>query len=100
MDIKNLTGLITGNVISFLGLSLSANEVDAMLSIACSVIGLLITLTSLIISIVKWTKKAKEDNKISTDELNELENILNTGLHDLNDKIDDIRKDDKNGDNN
>lgn len=101
MDIKNLTGLVTGNAISLLGLSMSANEVDAILSIVCSVIGLLITIVSVIISIVKWSKKAKEDGKITSDELNELENILNSGLHDLNDKIDDIRKDDKkDGDNN
>ena len=100
-DIKNLTGMLIGNMVSFVGLSMSANEVDTILSIVCSVVGLLITIVSIVISVVKWVKKSKEDGKITAEELGELEDIINSGMHDLNDKIDKINKEDKkNGDNN
>lgn len=101
IDIKNLTGMIIGNTVSFVGLSLSANEVDAILSIVCSIVGLLITIISIVISVIRWVKKSKEDGKITAEELGELEDIINSGMHDLNDKIDKMNKEDKkDGDNN
>ena len=88
MDIKYLTGTIVGNVVSLVGLNLSVGEVDSIISIVCSVIGLLITIVSIVLTIVKWWKKASEDNKITSEEIDEL-------IHIIEDKKDELPHEEK-----
>ena len=69
-----------GSAISSVGLSVSAETIDHIVSIICASIGLLITIiTCLLIPLIKWIKKATKDGKIDETELDELSTILDDG---------------------
>lgn len=84
---------ILGNALSFVGVALTPQELESVehiTAIICMVIGLLITIaSSIVIPIIKWWKKAKADGKITKDELNEGADIIENGINDLKDKIED-----------
>lgn len=78
-----------GAFISSVGVFANVGEVESIVSIICSIVGLLITLTAVvIIPVVKWWIKAKEDGKITKEELEELEETLK----DSQDKLDSNKK--------
>lgn len=71
-----LLGLF-GSAVSCTGLVISAEELDHYISIACAVLGVLITLvTTVIIPVWKWAIKAKKDGKITEEEVQELHDTL------------------------
>ena len=65
---KNLSNAIVGtfgSLISAVGVSISSETLDHIVSMICAVIGLLITtITCLVIPIIKWYKKARKDGDI------------------------------------
>ena len=68
---------IVGTILSSIGISISATELQAIISIIVTVLGFTISvLIPLIIKLVKKIKKAKEDGKIDKEEL---EDIMSTG---------------------
>ena len=75
-DNHSVIGALTGSVISFIGLNYSITEVESVISIVCSVTGLILAIVSFtvprIIRIIKKVRKAKEDGKITNDELDEM----------------------------
>ena len=79
-----------GNLISVLGVALTPQEienVEHITAIICMAVGLLITIvTSIVIPLIKWWKKAKADGKITEDELNEGIDIVQSGVENLKDK--------------
>ena len=90
---SKLLGGLAGTTISLLGLTISTEQLEQIISIACSVTGVIIVLiTSLIIPLVKWYKEAKKDGKITKEELEEGKQIISDGVNEVKDKIDDIKK--------
>lgn len=84
---KNLPNAIVGTIGSFIsavGIAVSSEQLDHIVSIICAVIGLLITLiTCLIIPLIKWYKNAKKDGKIDEEELDDLSHILQDGKNEI-----------------
>lgn len=87
---KNIAGAICGNVMSAMGVAMSTTEISQIVSIVCTVIGTLITIVSaVVIPVWKSINKAKEDGKITPDEV---QNIIDTTKEGL-DKIQGGEKD-------
>ena len=80
---NGLVGII-GSFISAVGLSISSETLDHIVSMICAVIGLLITtITCLIIPIIKWYKNARKDGKIDVEELDDLSHIKEEGKNEI-----------------
>ena len=76
LDDRTMCGLI-GTVMGATGAGLSVTELQAIISIVITVLGFIISvLIPLIIKLVKKIKAAREDGKITEEEL---EDILETG---------------------
>lgn len=88
---NNIAGAICGNVMSFLGITMSTTDLSQIISIVCTVIGTIITIISaLVIPIWKSIRKAKEDGKITPEEMQDIIDTTKEGL----DKIQGDKKDD------
>lgn len=80
---NGLVGII-GSFISAVGISISSETLDHIVSIVCAIVGLLITtITCLIIPIIKWYKNARKDGKIDVEELDDLSHILQDGKNEI-----------------
>lgn len=90
-DNHSVIGALTGSVISFIGLNYSITELDSIISIVCSITGLILAVVSFtvprIIRLVKKIRKAKEDGIISNDELDEMGQDVSELADGLNDII-------------
>ena len=90
-DNHSVIGALTGSVISFIGLNYSITELDSIISIVCSVTGLILAIVSFavprIIRLIKKVRKAKEDGFISNDELDEMGQDISELADGLNDII-------------
>ena len=87
-DFKLIGGLF-GTTLSASSLALSSEELDHIVSIVCAVLGVIIVLiTSVIIPLVQWHKKAKADGKITKEELEEAGKIISNGVEDVKDTLD------------
>ena len=88
-DNHSVIGALTGSIISFIGLNYSITELDSIISIVCSVTGLILAVVSFtvprIIRLVKKVRKAKEDGKITNDELDEMGQDVSELADGLND---------------
>ena len=79
-------GGLFGTMLSAMGIS-STQDIESITSIVCTIIGLLITITScVIIPVAKKILAAKKDSKITPDEANESLDTLDKGLKDLDPK--------------
>lgn len=77
-----------GCALSAIGAGLSVTDLQAIISIIATVIGLLITITSsLIIPMIKKIKKANEDGKITADEMLEIAETAKDGLEEVKKEI-------------
>ena len=90
-DNHSVVGALTGSIISFIGLNYSITELDSIISIVCSVTGLVLAVVSFtvprIIRLVKKVRKAKEDGIITNDELDEMGQDVSELADGLNDII-------------
>lgn len=90
-DNHSVIGALTGSLISFIGLNYSITEVESVISIVCSVTGLILAVVSFavprIIRLIKKVRKAKEDGIISNDELDEMGQDVSELADGLNDII-------------
>ena len=83
---EKLCGALIGNVVTTAGW---LQDMENIVSIVCCIAGLLITIvTCVIVPVWKKISKAKEDGKITPDELQEIADTLKDG-------IDNIKKEDK-----
>ena len=83
-----LVGGIVGTAISTMGMVISTEQLEQIVSIVCSVIGVLIVIvTSLIVPLVKWYKKSKQDGVITKEEIQEGKEIITTGAKEVKDAI-------------
>lgn len=82
--LKALCGTF-GSVFSLSGLTMTSEEVANIVSIICAVLGALWTITFTgIIPLIKWLKKAKEDGKITKEELDEAKQIIKDTTEQVN----------------
>lgn len=89
MKINKTLGGIFGTILSSMGMAISTEQLDTIISIICSVIGVIIVIvTSVIIPLVKWYKKAKADGKITKEEFEEGKQIVSNGVSDVKDALD------------
>ena len=87
-DFKLIGGLF-GTSLSASSVALSSAEIDHIVSIVCAVIGVIIVLiTSVIIPLLQWHKKAKADGKITQEELEEAGKIISNGVEEIKDTLD------------
>ena len=91
-NIKQGVGGLLGVVLSSLGIGLG--DVEAIVSIVCSIVGLIITVTfAVIIPVVKKIIAAKKnDGKIDLDEAADIVETLEQGLKDAKSDIDKTKK--------
>ena len=87
-DLK-LIGGIFGTGLSASSVALSTSELDHIVSIICAVLGVIIVLiTSVIIPLIQWHKKAKADGKITKEELEEAGKLISNGVEEVKDTLD------------
>ena len=81
MKTKEFIGGIVGTILSSTGAIANLNEWLTIVSTVITILGGILTL--IIIPLVSWYRRAKEDGKITTDELKEGADIIKNGVEDL-----------------
>lgn len=80
---KNIGGVV-GTALSGIGAGLALDELQQILSIVATCLGVLtLAITNIIIPLIKHYKKAKEDGKITPDEIKEGVKIIENGIDDI-----------------
>ena len=73
-------------MLSAMGIS-STQDIESITSIVCTIIGLLITITScVIVPVAKKILQAKKDGKITPDEATDILDTLDKGMKDFDPK--------------
>lgn len=88
--------LITGSIgttLSAVGTATQTNEVLQTISLVITIIGALITF--IIVPLLNWYKKAKEDGKITKEEIKEGIKIVSEGSQQVKDKVEEVKQLDK-----
>lgn len=99
MDDKIITGGTVGAILSVAGTGLSATEAQQIVSMACTVLGLLITIvTAVFIPIWKEIRAAKKDGKITPEEMEDIANTAKDGVDKIKDAVDKINEEKKDND--
>lgn len=78
-----ILGLI-GTGMSSVGAIVDVNQVLSIISTIITIVGGILTL--IVIPLITWYKKAKEDGKITKEEIDEATHIIESGVNDLKDK--------------
>lgn len=86
-DDKTICGIV-GTVISATGASLSVNEVQAIVSIVVTVLGFLLgVVLPWVLKIVAKVKKAKEDGKVTAEELEDIADTAKEAADDIKENL-------------
>ena len=91
---KLFGGGIIGTLLSAVGTATQTNELLQTISLVITILGGFISL--ILIPLLTWYKKAKEDGKISKEEIDEAIDIAEDGLHHIIKETKE-KEDDKNG---
>ena len=81
--------LILGSVgtsLGVIGTAVQVNEVLKTISLIITIVGALITY--IVVPLIAWYRKAKADDKITTDEIKEGVEIISTGAEKTKEEID------------
>lgn len=81
MNTKEFIGGIAGTILSSTGAIANLTEWLTIVSTVITIVGGIITL--IIIPLVSWYRRVKEDGKITTEELKEGADIIKNGVEDL-----------------
>lgn len=81
MNTKEFIGGIAGTILSSTGAIANLTEWLTIVSTVITIVGGIITL--IVIPLVSWYRRAKEDGKITTEELKEGADIIKNGVEDL-----------------
>ena len=77
-------GSYIGVMLSAVGAGLSLEEIQRIVSIVCTIVGMILTIVmTLIIPLVQHIKKAKEDGVITKEEIEEGKNIISSGIENI-----------------
>ena len=91
MKIKEFILGLIGTGMSSVGAIVDVNEVLSIISYVITIVGGILTL--IVIPLITWWKRAKEDGKITKEEIDEATNIIQSGVEGLNDKTKDKKED-------
>ena len=83
--INELLGGVIGTSTSAVGTALQTNDVLQTISLIITILGGIVTL--IVLPLLNWYRKAKQDGKITEDEIKE-------GIETLNDGLDKLKKGD------
>lgn len=92
MQKELITGVV-GTTLGAVGTAVQTNEVLETISLIITIIGAIISF--ILVPIISWYKRAKEDNKITKDEIKEGVDIISNGINQVIDSTKDNKKDDK-----
>lgn len=92
-NLKELVGGMCGTGLSAIGTITQTNEVLQTISLIVTILGAVIS--CIVIPVVNWYRKAKEDGKITADEISEGINIVGDGITKIDDALDKTKKGDK-----
>ena len=81
MNTKEFISGIAGTILSSTGAIANLTEWLTIVSTVITIVGGIITL--IVIPLVSWYRRAKEDGKITTEELKEGADIIKNGVEDL-----------------
>ena len=80
---KLISGTI-GTMVSFLGYSLSLDEINQLVSIICSILGIIITFIGVVVvPFIRKVKEAKSDGKVTIDEVGDIVEDTKNNLDDF-----------------
>ena len=91
-NMGELTASAVGTGTSAVGTAIQPNQILQTISLVITIIGGIITIVS---ALYIWFKKAKEDGKITKDEIEEGVKIISDGVNDIKESLDDKKKGDK-----
>lgn len=91
MRIKEFILGLIGTGMSSVGAIVDVNQVLSIISYVITIVGGILTL--IVIPLITWWKRAKEDGKITKEEIDEATQIIQSGVEDLNDKTKDKKED-------
>lgn len=89
MQKELITGAV-GTTLSAVGTATQTNEILQTISLVITIIGGIITFV--VVPLLNWYKKAKEDGKIDKEELKDGINIIIDGSKNVKEVIDDKKK--------
>lgn len=84
MKIKEFILGLIGTGMSSVGAIVDVNQVLSIISYVITIVGGIITL--IVIPLITWWKRAKEDGKITKEEIDEATQIIKDGTEGLKDK--------------
>ena len=85
MNNKELIGGVIGTSLSAIGTATQTQEILQIVSLIITILGGIISF--IVIPILNWYRKSKEDGKITIDEIKEGAETLEDGIEKLDDKI-------------
>lgn len=86
MEEKNIVSVIN-SILSVFSISLGLENMQSILSIIVLIINLIIILSNLVCTMFTKIKKAKQDGKITIDELNEIQTDFVNGLEKIKEEV-------------
>lgn len=93
-NVKESIGSWCGVCLSLFGTSMAVEKVEAIVGIVCSILGFLLSLImTIIVPFIKKVKQAKEDGKVTIDEIEDI-------VKDTQENIDKFKDNINNKDNN
>ena len=87
--ITGLGGCVLGTSTSAVGTAIQTNEVLQTVSLIITIIGSIVTTVS---AIYFWWKRASADGKITKDEIDEGVEIIQHGIDNIKDEVDENKK--------
>lgn len=98
MHDSNYTCGVIGTVLGVFGVSLSINEIQAIVSICVTILGFTVSvLVPLIIKLVKKIKEAKEDKVITKEEREDIISTAKEIIDETGKMVDSLKKDKEEG---
>ena len=85
MNTKELVGGVIGSTLSAIGTATQTQEILQIVSLIITILGGIISF--IVIPILNWYRKAKEDGKITIDEIKEGTETLEDGIDKLHKEI-------------
>lgn len=93
-DEMKLFGGVAGTMISSAGITIA--DINEWVSLICSLIGIIITITTcIVLPLIAKIKKAAEDGKITGGEIEDINNTLKQGVEETNKVLDNKAKKEK-----
>lgn len=93
MNNETYIGGAIGTALSAVGTAMQTNDILQTISLVITIIGGLITF--IIVPLVNWHRKAKEDGKIDKEEIGEAIDIVTDGSKKITDEINDKKEEGK-----